>query len=447
MSTTEPHSAADGHVTLADRVVGTVLVLSAAVNIIAARSTVFVLPALTLAALAFVLYERRPLTSFLKLPQESLPIAVFLSLAILSSAWSADSAATLQFTVLIFTVFLQWHIINRWVWTDPLYRIRHFAYWIAIAILVGVVVLLFEVLGDQYGRRLLIDNFGILTPPTLQKHWQIDASGHSHIREFELNRSVAAANMLLWPGVLCALSWWSGRKFQIVAGVLCASVVLATLASRHETSKLAILVSLPLFALALYRPRAAVIATGICWVVLLVAVPFAANIAYNKLELHKASWLQHSARERIVIWSDIADRVQEAPVFGVGARTGYVLSNRSKQNFQPPAKNRARAVARHAHNVYLQTWFELGIVGAMLFLVAGLAVIRAIGRLEERVQPFAIATFAVFMTEIASTWEIWQRWYAALFALTAIYLVIGVRSMAGKPADDTAGEGARPANP
>lgn len=434
MSTTEPNSVTDGQVTLVDRIVGTLLVLSAAVNIVAARSTAFVLPALTLAALAFALVERPSLSSYLRLPTASIPVAIFLSLAVISAAWSADGAATLQFAILILTVFVQWHLINHWVWTQPLFRMRHFAYWIAIAVLIGSVILLAEVLGNQYGRRFLIDNFGILTPPTLQKHWQIDTAGHSHIREFELNRSVCAANMLFWPAVLCALSWWSGRKFTIIASVLGASVIVATMASGHETSKLAVIAGVAFFALSVLRPRAATISAGAGWVAMLVAVPFAAHVAYTDLGLHNATWLQFSARERIVIWSDIANRVPEAPVFGVGARTGYVLSNRSKQGMQPPTRNRARAVARHAHNVYLQTWFELGLVGAAIFLVAGLSAVRAISELDEKVQPFALATFVVFMVEIASTWEIWQRWYAALFALTAIYLAIGIRSMEGAPA-------------
>jgi O-antigen ligase len=422
---------ADGPVTSVDRVIGTVLVVSAVANIVAARSTVFTLPVLALIALILFVGERRSLREFLPLPPSSLPLAAFLSLAVISAAWSADGISTLTYSVMILGVLLLWHIVNRWIWTEQLYRIRHVTYWFAIAVLIGSLVLAFEVIGNQYFRRLLIDNFGILTPPTLEKHWEIDAFGRSHIYAFELNRSVATANMLLWPAILGALSWWTGRKFALIAGAIGASVALATLASSHETSKLAVIAGVVCFVVAQIRLRAAVWATGAAWVLLLAAVPYASHVAYTDLELNKASWLQHSAQERIVIWGDIADRVAEAPVIGVGARTGYVLSNRTKANLQPPIKARARTIARHAHNIYLQTWFELGAVGAMLLLVAGLCALHAISRLDDRVQAFALATFAVFMIEIASTWEIWQRWYAALFAMTAVYLALAIRSMEG----------------
>jgi hypothetical protein len=62
--------------------------------------------------------------------------------------------------------------------------------------------------------------------------------------------------------------------------------------------------------------------------------------------------------------------------------------------------------------------------------------------MSERAQPFALATFAVFMAEILSSWEVWQGWFVALFALTPVYLALAVRNAEGwqrqDPADDAA---------
>jgi hypothetical protein len=54
--------------------------------------------------------------------------------------------------------------------------------------------------------------------------------------------------------------------------------------------------------------------------------------------------------------------------------------------------------------------------------------VRSVTTIPVRLQPCALAAFTVFMMEIGSSWEIWQRWYAALFALAAIYLSLGIRS-------------------
>jgi O-antigen ligase len=283
---------------------------------------------------------------------------------------------------------------------------------------------------------MIVENFGVLTPPTLNKHYSIDASGNAFIKGFELNRSIAVLNILLWPAVLCASSYWSGRKRALIAGVMVSGVVLTTLGSIHETSKVALIAGLIGFALAYIWRRGAIIVVASIWTILVLGIVFASNVAYDQFALHQAPWVQRSAQQRIVIWSDLASRVSAAPVVGVGARTGYVLSNRSKASLKAslkePAKKHAYTIARHAHNVYLQTWFELGGVGAALLLIVGLYTLRGMTKLPASTQPYALATFAVFMLEIASSWEIWQRWYAALFALATIYLLLGIRSVEAK---------------
>lgn len=47
----------------------------------------------------------------------------------------------------------------------------------------------------------------------------------------------------------------------------------------------------------------------------------------------------------------------------------------------------------HTHNMYLQIWYELGAIGSMLFVAAGLAVLR-LDRLPVAAQPAMFVTFA-----------------------------------------------------
>jgi O-antigen ligase len=433
MSSVPAASAENTRVPLSDHIVGTVFLIAAAATVVAGRSTAFLLPVLTLLVLVLAYLERNSFRGFLQPVPASVPVAIFLAFAILSSAWSAEAGATLAYTATILLIFLQWHVVNHWLSLQPMRRIRHLAFWLVIAVLIGLALLLHEVFAEQYIRRLLVDNFGILAPPGLNRHYWIDESGNLHIHSYELNRSIAALNLYLWPAVLCALSFWSGRKLAVVATLLIGGAILATMGSDHETSKLAIVTGIACFLVAWYWRRAAFIGVVSLWVVLcLVAVP-AAHFAHDGLALHEASWLQRSAKHRIQIWDDVADHVAEAPILGMGARTAYVLDSK-RQATAPPAQGEDdEAIARHAHNIYLQNWFELGIVGALLFLVAGLAVLSNLRRIPERAQPFALATFAVFMVEIASSWEIWQRWFASLFALVMIFLALGIRSLGDQP--------------
>jgi O-antigen ligase len=233
------------------------------------------------------------------------------------------------------------------------------------------------------------------------------------------------------------MAHWSGKRLALVASIIIGGVFMATMGSNHETSKFAILAGMACFIVAHFGRRLATISVATVWAMLVLGAVLVANFAYDHLQLHTAKWVQPSARERIVIWKDTAERVSEAPLVGVGARTAYVISNRAKEQtvHAPPVVGRERA-AIHAHNMYLQNWFELGVVGAVLLLVAGLAALRGVAHIPQRAQPFALATFAVFAMEIASSWEIWQRWFAALFALTMIYLTLAIRSAEVAPPYD-----------
>jgi O-antigen ligase len=143
---------------------------------------------------------------------------------------------------------------------------------------------------------------------------------------------------------------------------------------------------------------------------------------HDHFHLQDAPWLQKSARARIVIWKTVADSVMEAPLLGVGARTGYVLNEQDVEEDDIPK------VPRHAHNMFLQTWYELGAIGAAILLIAGLLCVRAISALPATVYPFALATFAVGAVQFATSWEIWQRWFFTLYILVWFCLALAIRS-------------------
>jgi len=411
---------------LADHVIGTLFLVTAAGCIIAARAIIFLLPILFFSVLAVACLERQSLREFLKPTAASVPVAMFLVYAALSASWSADAHATLECTSIALFTLLECHVVTRWLATQAPGRIRHLAFWTVVGVLIGGAILLHEAWTNQLLRRLLDEQFGLFE---LSRHARTDSEGNLHLPSSELNRSIAVANMLLWPTLLCVRSLWSGRKAWKIALALVVVTGLTTVGSVHETSKLAIIVGLLCFAVAYRWTKPAMVIAATAWTALVLGCIVVAHLAYDPLGLHKASWVQKSAQERFMIWNDVANRVAAAPVLGAGVRTGYVLSDRSKlDHTYNPVPRGGTTVARHAHNVYLQNWFELGLIGALLFLVAGLAIVRGVTDLPERTKPFALATFSVFSIEIASSWELWQSWFASLFALTGILLTLAIRS-------------------
>ena len=80
----------------------------------------------------------------------------------------------------------------------------------------------------------------------------------------------------------------------------------------------------------------------------------------------------------------------------------------------------------HAHNAYVQVWYEAGAVGVVLLLSIGLLVIGVISRTPQRVQPLLSATFASHALVAAFGFSVWAPWLLSSFVLAAIFASPGV---------------------
>ena len=210
-----------------------------------------------------------------------------------------------------------------------------------------------------------------------------------------------------------------------IAMLMFVLAIAAVFLSPQESSKTAIVAGVAAFALTRISARWALRLIAAGWITACLAVVPLALMAH-RLDLHNANWLQTTAQHRIIIWNFTAEQVLKAPVFGIGAYMTYIVGPTiAAQN--APDEHLPRKLSRHSHDVYLQTWFELGAVGALLLMTAGLMVLGRIGRLDPAVQPFGFATFCSAATLMASSYGIWQSWYMAIFGLTPVAFAIGAR--------------------
>ena len=205
--------------------------------------------------------------------------------------------------------------------------------------------------------------------------------------------------------------------------LLTATVVMISL---HESSKLAFLVGLGAFALSYLSLRWAGSLLIVAWVLACLAVVPASLLAH-RLDLQHATWLPGSARHRVIIWNFTAEKMLESPWIGIGANMTYVLGPRLERDTLRLPAEANRTLSIHAHNIYLQTWFELGLVGVMLLMLAGLSILHAIRSLVPLVQPYAYATFASAASMAAASYGMWQYWFMALFGLCAVLFWVGAR--------------------
>jgi hypothetical protein len=361
-------------------------------------------------------------------------LAAFLLYAGISTTWGLAPLSSLQLVIagaaIAVGAFVLWQLLPDQSRPDLLHMGE--GAWIGFCL--ALVYLLVELLTDQ-SLKIWLYNALDFGPGDLKPEPFFAWSGGKliHISPDDLTRNMAPLTMFLWPIVMAMIGCLGRRVGLIVAVPTVALAGIAVLLSQHETSKLAFFCGLAVLAgahLAL-RLTGGLLAAG--WVIACVAVLPAALLAH-RLDLHTEPWLQASARHRIIIWNYTAEQVLHAPLFGVGARTTYVLGPLLEQKgiVEPADKPLRRTLSAHSHSVYLQTWFELGLVGATLLTLLGLSILQGIKSLAARLQPYAYATFASAAAMAASSYGMWQSWFMSMFGMTAALLALGTSLMLGR---------------
>lgn len=238
------------------------------------------------------------------------------------------------------------------------------------------------------------------------------------------NRSIAFMVLALGPVLVIASMTLTGI-WRTVALLGLPFVALHTaFASQHESSQLGLAAGAAILAAGLFRWRAAMWLVVAGWVAANALVVPAVQGLYAT-NLHVSSWLPFSAKARVILWNYTAEQVWRQPLLGVGLASTRRLDDRRAESAPTlPGHVFPQRTGPHAHNIYLQTWYELGLVGAVLLTALGLGLIAAIARLQEATRPYALATFAAAAAISASSWGLWQPWFMAMLAIAAILVVM-----------------------
>lgn len=302
--------------------------------------------------------------------------------------------------------------------------LRRVALAFVAAMATGAVFLLLELLTDGWLTRMAMSLIDLIRPHHV-KHSAMTGERVTYINLSELNQNINLLTFGLWPGLLILGGMESPkRRWLAIAGFFVLLAVPIAI-SEHDSSQVALVVSVPVLLLAWRWRRPVVGALAVLWVLAFVLVIPADMLAYRE-GLHLVSWLPTSARARVIIWDTTAERVFAHPWLGIGLDSTAALTAETKDDAdQPQGFVYKRSTGHHAHDVFLQTWFELGLVGVVLFALAGVLSALRILLLPQFAQPFAAASFATFFAVAAFAWSMWQTWFMAAIALVPLYLGIG----------------------
>ena len=290
-----------------------------------------------------------------------------------------------------------------------------------IGVGVALALLAIDELTGQALRRGLYRLLPFAQPPA--KHITVVNGELESLASYLSNRSMAMLSLLLWPTIAIVAAT---QRRTVAIGLTVGALVLAAVAifrSQHETSMVALLVALITFALTLYAPRAGLAATAIGWTVATLLVVPAVALAYQG-GLHQSKSLPYTAAQRVILWGYTAEQIPKRPMLGVGLASTKTLDALAGPHTPPPGYTYARRTGPHAHNIYLQTWYELGALGAALLLALGATLLRAIDTMAPAARPHLLAAFASAAVIAAFSWSMWQAWFMAAFALAMMLAML-----------------------
>ncbi len=279
--------------------------------------------------------------------------------------------------------------------------------------------------------------FAVLKPETA-KHIAMENGKVTRLNLSEFNQNAAIVMLGFWPGVLILSALNAIPRPIAVTALFAAALALPIALSEHDSSQVALVLSAIVFGLAWIWRSGVIRALAILWCLCFALVIPLDLFAYNQ-GLHLASWLPSSARARIIIWQYTAERVLEHPWVGIGINsTPAVKAKMQGPDDRPEGFVFKRTTGQHAHDVFLQSWYEMGAIGVLLAAIAGAFVVLGIGLLPWLAQPYGAASFMVVLAIAAFAWSMWQTWFMCAIGLVPILLRMASEAVAkGRAALDT----------
>lgn len=243
---------------------------------------------------------------------------------------------------------------------------------------------------------------------------------------FRLNR--AAVSVALMLPLLFLVKNAGNRLFVNLAVV--ALVWVTAFTSISESAKLAVVVVTGTLVLATFvRSKWLVLFCGLGVLATHILAPFLATAFYtlvprDAFEAVSIALGQHNAHFiRVEIWFAYAQQVLDAPLFGHGLASSLSLWAIDAYTGSDPVILHALKNYGHPHNISIQVWYELGLVGVAFSTALIVVLLRYVLLLPERQQGVAAALMAGVWTVAYVSHGAWQNWWWALVGIIVILFV------------------------
>jgi len=135
------------------------------------------------------------------------------------------------------------------------------------------------------------------------------------------------------------------------------------------------------------------------------------------------------ARERVDIWKSFGKVTLEQPILGAGLdMSKFAEKDSGSYNLSLNASEKEALNMGHPHNAVLQIWYELGMVGAFLFLTICLIIVKHIWKTQTQFRAGEYAYFCAAIFVSASAHGFWQSWWIVTVASGIVWFIALART-------------------
>jgi O-antigen ligase len=246
-------------------------------------------------------------------------------------------------------------------------------------------------------------------------------------QDFIFNRPVLTILVLTIPLIWLLVRWRHAWAAWTVLAVVTATV----LQSASGAAVLGLVAAAATYAISRLSGRVGVRVVGAVLCAAILVAPATGELLDRVLPppVHDTLASAHS-QVRVEIWKNFGEAVRRDPVFGAGFGVSPRFSETTAARELAP-DDPARFDSWHPHNAALQTWVELGGIGAALALALVVLLLLRIAALPEEPRMVGLMLLATTAAVSLVGHGAWQGWWAAAIAAAVVWLRYGRHAPTG----------------
>lgn len=337
------------------------------------------------------------------------PLLVIWSLGFSSVFWSVDLAVSLERCIKLGPVMLIGFVIITWALNQPtdLKRSKPYFYGIAIMVILGALITIFELNADKAFYKFLRD-----LPEDSKFSYAV------------YNRGTVILTLL----TLSLLGYFLYIRRSIKAlSIIILCLTFLMLQTDSQSAQLALVLALLFFFLFPYGSRVSWYALMLFIAFLIISAPHVAPWLYGHAEyINSLPFLGGNmgyAGPRLEIWDYVARYALDSPILGYGLEATKVI-----EDFDSKELYLKGNTILHPHNFALQLWIEFGAVGALGCVSLILWMLYRISKLPYKAdKQVCLSSFIAVLSVSSTGYGIWQGWWLGTVFFTTATILYFVR--------------------